>query len=327
MFLDVTWLHSPKVFISSTMDDPSRQYRSLIIKALDRMGLNSVEFQDATFPYSLEERTDIINETIQGVRAADVFLLIIGKRYGYVVDSKSVVHLEYEEAIAASMPIFCFIDERVWNDFRREQTSTEFIENEEHFKFIKTVSKYKVIPFRDIDECINHIKAQLNNFMGGCFKFSKQATWLWNEYHTRSKEKQASEVWIITPDFYWDFDDREFRNIVSKNIIERDCVYRYIYKSTSDNNNRIEEMKRVYEMLFKDKGKDPSVLSKLIMFLGVPNEEFYWASEQIIFNPFELDERAIMVDIMDVRDKTLKFNIEFGRYWNGHCNEEDKIII
>ena len=339
MFLDVSWLNAPRVFISSTMDDPSRQYRRAIIKSLSEMGLTAIEFQDDKFPYSMEATKDVINETLQAVRATDVFLLIVGKRYGYVYEGKSVVHLEYLEALSAEIPVFSFVDERVWSDFRRDIKASEYIESEQHFGFLKNISNHKVLAFRDADECISHIKSQLNNFLGGCLRFSRRATWLWNEFTTRNVERDSAEIWIVTPDFYWDFDDSEFRDIVTANVIGRGCKYRYIFKGTESNIERVNEMYRVYGMLLKQNNTTDGHLDELVKFLPVKPQDFFWSSEQILFNPFTLKESAIMVDIMDVRDKTLKFNIEYGRhkrvefrkqfisYWNRFCKPEDVINI
>ena len=151
------------------------------------------------------------------------------------------------------------------------------------------------------------------NHLGGLFAFSKRATWLWNENVTRGIERSANEVWIVTPDFYWDFDDAEFRDIVTENIIRRGTVYRYIYRSEGETDTKSHEMHRVYALLMQKEAKPAGELKNRLQFLPVTVLDFMWPSEQILFNPFQLEERAILVDAMDVKDKTRKFNIEFGR--------------
>ena len=98
-------------------------------------------------------------------------------------------------------------------------------------------------------------------------------------------------------------------------------------------------MLRGYKLLFKEKGINESLISERNHFLEVPEDDFVWSSEQILFNPFSLNEAAIMVDIMDVKDKSLKYNIAYGRekrvkfreqfisIWNKKAKEEEKIDI
>ena len=97
-------------------------------------------------------------------------------------------------------------------------------------------------------------------------------------------------------------------------------------------------MIRYYKRVFSEAGKNIQEIEEHVQFLDVRPEKFYWANEQIIFNPFALNERAIMVDVMDVRDKTLKFNIEFGygnrvmfreqfvNYWNSKMKANNQKI-
>ena len=339
MFLDASWLDAPKVFVSSTMEDPTRVFRGLIIDALDQMGADILEFQDDTFPYSGSPTSDVTRETIAAVRTASAFVLIVGKRYGNLLDGKSIVHHEYLEAKSCNTPTFVFIEHRVWADYQRGTKKSDYIESEEHFRFIEELSRYKVWPFEEHKECVKHLKAQFMNHLGGFFAFSRRATWLWNENVTREIERTAAEVWLVTPDFYWDFDDAEFREIVTENIIRRGTVYRYIYRAEGETDTKSREMSRVYALLMQKAGKPGTELTKRLQFLPVKPDDFMWPSEQILFNPFQLEERAILVDAMDVKDKTRKFNIEFGRrkrllfrdqfisYWNRHVSENWQKIV
>lgn len=99
-------------------------------------------------------------------------------------------------------------------------------------------------------------------------------------------------------------------------------------------------MERYYKQAFLEQKKDIQQLNEQVQFLPVQPDGFYWACEQIIFNSLASTERAIMVDVMDVRDRTLKFNIEIGRgkrvvfhnqfiaYWNKfQSDEKGKIDI
>lgn len=339
MFLDVTWLEKPKLFISSTMDKSTKATRKEMISKLEERGYEVIAFESDDFPYTNDASTNVIEETINAVATANLFVLIVDENYGTIVDEQSVVHKEYQRAIELRIPIFVFIQSEVWNCYKNKKVgSEELIKSPEHYKFIQELAEYKLSEYETPTDCFTHIEKQLLKFLGGTLKFSAKANWLWNENYTRGIEKNASEVWIITPDFLWDYDDEQFRSIVVRNITERGCNYKYIYRNSSDNIEKRNEMERYYKQAFLEQKKDIQQLNEQVQFLPVQPDEFYWACEQIIFNPLASTERAIMVDVMDVRDRTLKFNIEIGRgkrvvfrnqfisYWNKFQRDEKRKI-
>ncbi|OUQ02755.1 DUF4062 domain-containing protein [Thomasclavelia spiroformis] len=339
MFLDVTRLEKPKLFISSTMDRQTINYRKDMIEQLKNEGYEIIDFQSNDFPYGNTTDQTIINETIEAVAKANVFILIVDSNYGTIIDNKSVIHREYQRAKDLNKSVFVFIHKDVWSDFINKKISNNsLIKSQQHYDFISELAVYKISEFERAADCIKHLKNQLLNFLGGALSFSAQAKWLWNESYTRGIESNAQEVWIITPDFLWDFDDIQFHQIVIVNVVKRGCKYKYIYKATEENKKKHAEMMRKYKTEFKYMKKELSLLEEQIQFLGVKPNKFYWSSEQIIFNPFQRNERAIMVDIMDVRDKTLKFNIEYGfgkriafreqfiNYWNANIKDKNRLI-
>jgi len=338
LFLNTTWLRKPKVFISSTMEDLNNIFRQEIIKGLKDMGLDILDFQDSNFPYELDPSSEAIKDSIKAVKAADIFVLIIGQKYGTIIEEeKSVIHYEYEEALSHNIPLLIFIQSNTWNEVLLDRQERRYIENEKHFQFIKSLSKHRIYPFNNDAECISHMKTIFNNYLGGFFYFSKLANWLWDKDKTIEVECSSSEIWIITPDFYYDYSEPEKFEKVKHNIVHRKCKYRYIYKSTQKNKERIREMKRIYAMSLKE--QDSTVLNELLYYLPVTPQDFVWATEQIIFNPFQINESAIIVDIMDSKDKTTRFNIELGRekrnefraqfinYWNNNIQVPNKKII
>lgn len=339
MFLNPTWLRKPKIFVSSTMEDKNNIYRQKIIKNMKDMGFDILDFQDSNFPHSIDSSSEVIQDSINAVKAADIFILLIGQRYGTIYrEQKSVIHCEYEEAIANNIPLLILIQSNVWRDALSKRQQSEYFENEKHFQFIKELSKHRMHPFQDDEECVSHIKTIFNNYLGGFFYFAKLADWLWDKDKTIEAECSSSEIWIITPDFYYDFSEPEKFEKVKHNVVDRKCMYRYIYKSTQQNEDRITEMKRVYGLSMEKRGADPKILDDLLYYLPVSNQNFVWATEQIIFNPFRLSESAITVDIMGSRDKTTRFNIEFSRekriefrgqfitYWNNNIQDTNKKI-
>ena len=158
---------------------------------------------------------------------------------------------------------------------------------------------------------------------------NSQITWLWNEDDTKTVEENANKIWIITPDFYYDQIDMEFKKVVKNNIINRGCEYRYIYKEDDNTIPVVEHMKKEYEQEFKKNGKDAGELDRLVKFLPVSKKKFHWISEMIIFNPEDENEKAILVDVngkgrLDIKQKinvelSIKdrwaFKNMFSSYW------------
>lgn len=339
MFLDVTWLEKPKIFISSTLDKNTDVVRKEMIESLTEKGYEVLAFETNTFPYANDNSENVIEETVNAVATANLFILIIDENLGTIVDDKSVIHKEYLRAKELNLPTYVFVQQDVWKDYRDKNIGPAYnVKNQEHYDFLKVVSEYKIAEYQFPKDCIKHLDSQLLNFLGGTLRFSRRANWLWNENYTRSIEKKAKEVWVVTPDFMWDYNDMEFRNIVINNVTCRQCIYKYIFLATTENLSKKDEMLRCYKKIFDEMGKDSHNLEEQVQYIPVKPDKFYWSSEQIIFNPFDLNEKAIMVDVMDVRDRTLKFNIEFGfgkrkifrdqfiSYWNSHIKDSDKKI-
>lgn len=339
MFLDVTWLEKPKIFISSTLDKNTDAIRKDFMDDLDKMGYELLAFETNSFPYTNDNSSNIIEETVNAVAKANLFVLIIDENIGTVNNGQSVIEREYFRAKELRLPTYVFIQKKVWEDYRDGLIGPDhYVKSKEHYEFIKATSEYKIAEYTSPKDCVNHLNSQLLNFLGGALRFSTKASWLWNENFTRSVERKADEVWIITPDFMWDYNDIPFRNIVINNVTQRGCVYKYIFRGSAENIIKKDEMLRYYKKVFAQNGKSIADLERQVQYLAVKPDKFYWSSEQIIFNPFALNERAILVDAMDVRDRTLKFNIEFGHdkrvafreqfisYWNANIKSSEKKI-
>lgn len=339
MFLDVTWLEKPKIFVSSTTDKNTEVIRQGVIDFLQDKGYELIAFETNSFPYANDNSSNVIEETVNAVAKANLFVLIVDENFGNIVNGESITQKEYLRAKELRLPTYVFIQQDVWKDYRDKNINKNSnIKTNEHYEFIKAISEFKISEYCQPKDCMEHLNKQLLNFLGGALKFSTKASWLWNENYTRSIEKNAKEVWVVTPDFMWDFTDANFRNIVVNNVTQRNCIYKYIFLANADNINKKEEMIRHYKKVFSQNGKDPKVLEQQVQFLAVKSNKFFWSSEQIIFNPFALNERAILVDLMDVRDRTLKFNIEFGYgkrmvfrdqfigYWNSNIKSPNTKI-
>ncbi len=95
----------PKVFISGTFRDLAAE-RSAVADAAERAGLTPIRFE--ALPAT---RGTIQDALVQAVDDADLFVLLIGFRYGFVAKGvqKSGPETELERARGAGKPILVFM--------------------------------------------------------------------------------------------------------------------------------------------------------------------------------------------------------------------------
>lgn len=109
----VTGVSVPCVMVSSTYYD-LKQVRADLEQFLARdLGYRPLLSEFSSFPVDPDKNT-VDNCKVRVEQHADIFVLVIGGRYGSTVDSaRSVTNLEYLAARAKGIPIYVFIDKRV----------------------------------------------------------------------------------------------------------------------------------------------------------------------------------------------------------------------
>lgn len=139
--------YKPTVFVSSTCFDLG-QVRADIRELIHTFGLEPVLSEYDSFPVSPD--TDTISNCLRNVREkADIFILIIGGRYGFQTDSgKSITNLEYLEAKRKGIPIYVFVNSNIMNilPIWKNNPTADFsshVENQKVFEFVESVSHFK----------------------------------------------------------------------------------------------------------------------------------------------------------------------------------------
>src|SRR5437773_7111428 len=114
--------YPPSVFVSSTCYDLS-QVRLDLKRFIEALGYEAVISEHPAFPVNPQVGT-VIN-CVNAVRdRADLFVLIVGGRYGTPVDGgRSVTNLEYLEARAKGIPIYVFVLEPILNTLKVWQSN------------------------------------------------------------------------------------------------------------------------------------------------------------------------------------------------------------
>jgi hypothetical protein len=317
--LDSGDIRPPQVFISSTFEDWVREVRDQVRQVLEQANYQPMMSELGSFSYTHSQR--VYDDTINAVSACQIYVLVIGRAYGTIHPQrgKSITELEYEAALTAGIPIFVYVKSSVWDGFKAHRAGaltgdsyTHWVDDLRTFEFLERVAMTDGYPcerFENAHEVLSHFRDQLANLLGGYLRFqTKAARWLWTERFTRDLERTADLVWVLTPDFFWDYTDRDFREIVFHNVTKRDAKYFYAFKNNPVNEQRAVELGRHYAAEIGD------VWKERVRFAAIPEEQFGWSTEQALFNAGDARrERGIVVDPMDGRNIIDKFNIELGR--------------
>src|SRR5215212_5539692 len=107
-------VNAPAVTVSSTFYDLAQIRADLLDFLQDEIGYRPLLSEYPSFP--IDPDLDTIENCRRRVEQdADILVLIIGGRYGYVDEAsdKSVTNLEYLEARAKGIPIYAFVDRTV----------------------------------------------------------------------------------------------------------------------------------------------------------------------------------------------------------------------
>ena len=108
----------PNVFVSSTMYD-LRDLRVQLRQFVAGLGWHAVMSEHDSFPID-PDRTTIENCRRNVRENADIFVIVIGARYGSIdaASDKSVTNLEFAEAQARGVPVYVFVSRDVLAQMR-----------------------------------------------------------------------------------------------------------------------------------------------------------------------------------------------------------------
>lgn len=181
----VSWTYQmhtpPTAFISSTYYD-LKQVRRDVDEALDQFGCRPLRSEQQSFPINPDLDT-IRNCTTAVNLYADILVLVIGARYGYVepASDKSVTNLEYSAARTKGIPIYVFIDQAVLNQLPIYKQNPEadysgIVDNARLFDFVDEVrSKDRVwtFPFSECQDIAATLKVQLGYLFSDSLAFRR----------------------------------------------------------------------------------------------------------------------------------------------------------
>ncbi len=150
-----------RVFVASTWEDLKNE-RSEVLEALRQF-----YFQHVTMEYFGADPRQPIEKCLEEVQSADIFVGIIGHRYGSILDTtgKSYTQMEYEEARKYNIPCLIYIRS---DDipippkyFEKNPNSIKMLED---FKSILQMT-HTVAPFKYSDDLAIRVSADLTSLV------------------------------------------------------------------------------------------------------------------------------------------------------------------
>ena len=166
--MNLVLMRKPAVFVSSTCYD-LKQLRADLYAYLEIAGYDPVMSEYQTFPVDPDEVT-VENCRRAVENKADIFVLVIGSRYGSTNEQgKSVTNLEYLTAKAKGIPIYTFamrsiIDNLpVWHA-NPEADFTSVVDSSKLFAFvseIRNLGEKWVFPFDTAQDIVSTLRTQV----------------------------------------------------------------------------------------------------------------------------------------------------------------------
>lgn len=163
----------PVVFVSSTCYDLQQQREDLKEFFGNNYGFNAMLSEFNSFP--IDPCVGTFENCLSNVdKCADIFILIVGTRYGYVTDQgKSITNLEYLHAKAKGIPLFVFVSKQLYNNLPlwRANKNGDFsavVDNPKIFEFVSDIydeSHQWIYTY----ESVNDIKITMKNQLGLIF--------------------------------------------------------------------------------------------------------------------------------------------------------------
>ncbi|NML65594.1 DUF4062 domain-containing protein [Hymenobacter sp. RP-2-7] len=157
------------IFVSSTCYDLS-QIRVDMSDFIGGVGHNPVLSEFDNFPVNPQENT--IKNCINAVRdSADIMILIVGNRYGSLVDTgKSITNSEFLAAKQKRIPIFVFVDKKTLSALyfykeNKDANFSKFVDSTKVFDFINEIrndSQLWTFEFEKAQDIVSILKVQLS---------------------------------------------------------------------------------------------------------------------------------------------------------------------
>lgn len=204
--------HNPSVFVSSTCYDLKQVREDLKDFFEDNYGFQTILSEFDSFPVDPCKGT--FENCIENVdKAADIFVLIIGNRYGYVMENgKSITNLEYLHAKAKGIPIYVFVNKQLYDNMKiwRSNRNADFsglVDNAQLFEFVSGIydeSEQWIYTFDSVREIKMALKHQLRLIFCDGLTLQKIVGDSYNRILNKDIPSNAVRVFIEKP-YAWEY--------------------------------------------------------------------------------------------------------------------------
>ena len=226
--------HTPVVFVSSTCYDLKQVREDLKDFFEANYGFQAMLSEFDSFP--IDPCIGTFENCLNNVdKSADIFILIVGTRYGYVTESgKSITNLEYLHAKAKGIPVFVFVDKqlhshlKIW-EANKEGNFSAIVDNPQIFKFVSEIyneSKQWIYTYESVRDITTTMKHQLSLIFSDGLTYKKISHTLQPYVLDSDIPVEAKRVLIEKP-YAWEY---KFLAYVVKGEFDKLQKHRWNFK-------------------------------------------------------------------------------------------------
>ena len=256
------------IFVSSTCYDLS-QIRDDIKQCIIELGHNPILSELKEFPIvpNLSNSENCINAV---KNEADIFVLLIGNKYGSVLESgKSITNTEFITAVEKGIPIYTFAMKRkttilpLWEQ-NPDMDLSGLVDNKKVFEFLADVRKKSGLwnfEFEKAQDVTEILKSQLSNLFCEALKVKRRVESLDKKDYISKLSSRALDIIIKKEDLYEVrfFLQSMHDEILKYNDLKNDYNYSVLFKSS----NRIGDLKQLTDWLMLKLGQVQNYISSL----------------------------------------------------------------
>lgn len=262
--------HKPVVFVSSTCYDLKQVREDLKSFFEQNYGFQAMLSEFNSFP--IDPCKGTFENCLNNVdKTADVFVLIIGNRYGYITDvGKSITNLEYLHAKAKGIPIFVFVDKQIYSNMMvwRSNKNADFtflVDNSKIFEFVSEIyeqSEQWVYTYESVRDITSTLKEQFSLLFYDGLSLKKIVGDSYNQIINDDIPPNAIRMYVEKP-YAWEY---KFLAYVLKGEFDNLQKHRWDFKFGMFSVNTVHlERKELLDNL----SEKISEISRLVELLGV----------------------------------------------------------
>ena len=229
----------PNVFVSSTMYDLG-ELRAQLRQFVEGLGWRAVMSEHDSFPIDAN-RTTVENSRRNVRENADVFVMVVGARYGSVDDEsdRSVTNLEFIEARTSGVPVYVFVSKDVLAQLKVWKANPDadysgVVDTPRVFEFIDSFRRGGEIwtfEFATAEDILNTLRNQFAYLVQDALELRQRAI---SQENLLTELEGDALMLALRRDQYWEI--RLFATVLEEELNRRAPLRREIeYGLASDN--------------------------------------------------------------------------------------------